>query len=286
MFIVLGATGHVGSAVVQELLDRGLPVTAVTHNGGKVAELKQRGVLTAVVDVRDSDALRQVFQMGTRAFLLNPPADVSMDTDAEESATAKGIAAALVGSGLEKVVLESTFGAQPGDLIGDLSVLHDFEQAVMSREVPVTIQRGAYYFSNWDAQLEEARSGTLTTMFPPDLKIPMVAPADLGYAAAARLIEPFSSNTDIHLVEGPERYSVREVAETFAKALDRSVEVISLPPSDWIGAYQRLGFSATAATAYSRMTEATINGEFPLAAETEQGKTSLEAYIAELANRS
>lgn len=286
MFIVLGATGHVGSAVAEALLDQGLPVTAITHDDAKAENWERRGARAAVADVRDSDAVRQVFQGGTRAFLLNPPADIGSDTDAEESATAAGIVAALDGSGLEKVVLASTFGAQPGDSIGDLSVLYAFEQAALSQDVPVTIQRGAYYFSNWDAQLEEARQGTLTTLFPADLKIPMVAPADLGRAAAERLMEPFSGDTDIHLVEGPDRYSARDVAETFARVLDRPVEVVSLPQNDWIGAYQKLGFSPPAAKAYARMTEATVNGQFPSPCETEHGMTSLEAYIEELASRS
>jgi hypothetical protein len=32
---------------------------------------------------------------------------------------------ALANSGITKVVAESTFGARPGDLIGDLNVLYD-----------------------------------------------------------------------------------------------------------------------------------------------------------------
>lgn len=285
MFIILGASGHVGSAVAQTLLDRGLPVTAVTHDAAKVAEWEQRGATAAVVDVRDSDALRRVLQTGTRAFLLNPPADVSKDTDAEERATAAAIVRALDGSKLEKVVVESTFGAQPGERVGDLSVLYEFEQRALSQAVPVTIQRGGYYFSNWDAQLAEAREGRLTTMLPPDLKIPMVAPTDLGKAAAARLIEPPSSDTDIHLVEGPERHSANDVARTLADILDRPIDVVSLPPERWIAAYKDLGFSDAAASSYARMTEATAKGVFPPLEDTEKGATDLGAYMRALVDR-
>jgi len=278
MIIVLGATGHVGSAVTQALIDRDIPVTAVIHNTAKAADWERRGAKAAVADVHDSDALRRVFEGGTRAFLLNPPADVTLDTDAEERATAASIAAALDGSGLEKVVVESTFGAQGGDRLGDLSVLFGFEKSVLSKDISVTVQRGAYYFSNWDGQLAEARQGTLTTMLPPDLKIPMVAPVDLGEAAAARLAEPFG-DTDIHLVEGPQRYSARDVAQTFAEALNRSVDIVSLPSDQWEEAYKELGFSPSAATAYARMTEATVKGVFPPPEDTEHGSTTLEAYI-------
>ncbi len=286
MFIILGASGHLGSVVAQTLIERNLPVTVVSRDPRKITVWQERGALGAVVDIHDSDALRRVFQNGTRAFLLNPPADIALDTDIEERATAASIAAALHGSGLEKVVLVSTFGAKPGDRLGDLSVLYDFEQNALTQGVPVTIQRGAYYFSNWDAQLAEAQSGTLTTMLPPHRKIPMIAPDDLGRAAAARLIEPWNGDTELHLVEGPERYSVTDVADTFARVLDRPVEVKTVPPESWEAAYRALGFSVPAATAYARMTEETAKAPFPSLADTEKGATRLEDYIQTLVRRS
>ncbi len=189
MIIILGASGHIGSAAAKALIEAGKPVTAVLRDPAKAPEWTARGARTAIVDVHDSDALREIFKTGKRAFLLNPPADVSTDTDREEHATVRSIVRALDGSGLEKVVAASTMGAQPGERLGDLNVLYDFEQALAAQSIPAVVQRAGYYFSNWDAQLEEARNGTLTTMLPADLKIPMVAPEDLGRAAARRLEE-------------------------------------------------------------------------------------------------
>ena len=64
------------------------------------------------------------------------------------------------------------------------------------------------------------------------------------------------------------------------------MEVKSLPPGDWIGAYQKLGFSEASATSYAGMTKATIDGEFPRLAQTERGATSLQSYIEDLVRRS
>lgn len=200
------------------LLEAGQPVTAVLHDPAKAPEWQARGARTATLDVRDSDARRAVFKTGRRAFLLNPPADVAADTDREEHATARSIAAALDGCGLEKVVLASTLGAQPGERCGDLNVLYDFEQALAAQPIPAAVQRAAYYFSNWDMQLDEAKASALTTMLPADLKLPMVAPQDLG---ARRLQEP-AEDQSISRVEGPERYSARDVADALANALSNS----------------------------------------------------------------
>ena len=136
MYVILGGTGQVGSATARALLDDGQEVTIVTRDGSHGKGLKDAGAKVAVADIRDVDKLRKVFQTGKRAFLLNPPADPSGDTDSEERANVAAIVSALDGSGLEKVVAASTYGAFNGERCGDLTVLHEFEQALKRQSIP------------------------------------------------------------------------------------------------------------------------------------------------------
>lgn len=283
MFVVLGATGHVGSAVAETLLEAGEPVTVVVHAAEKEAAWRARGAQTAVADVLDPDGLRAVFRRGRRAFLLNPPAAPSTDTEVEEHRTVAGIVAALEGSGLEKVVVESTYGAQPGRRCGDLNVLYDFEQALAAQPIPATVQRAAYYMSNWDAALDQARQGVLPTLLPAGLKLPMVAPVDLGRAAADFLREPVGQ-AGIRYTEGPARYSPADVAAAFAQALGRPVEPRVTPRDQWAAAYRALGFSEPAAASYTRMTEVTADTAFEPEAPR-RGTVTLEQYVGELVRR-
>jgi len=283
MFVVLGATGHVGSAVAETLLEAGEPVTVVVRAAEKEAAWRARGAQTAVADVLDPDGLRAVFRRGRRAFLLNPPAAPSTDTEVEEHRTVAGIVAALEGSGLEKVVVESTYGAQPGRRCGDLNVLYDFEQALAAQPIPATVQRAAYYMSNWDSALDQARQGVLPTLLPAELKLPMVAPVDLGRAAADFLRGPVGQE-GIHYVEGPARYSPADVAAAFAQALGRPVEPRVTPRDQWAAAYRALGFSEPAAESYTRMTEATAEAPFEPEAPR-RGSVTLEQHIGELVRR-
>ena len=87
MHVVLGATGHVGSAVVSALLDRGEPVTLVTRDAKRAEPFTRRGAVAAVADIHDTPALRAVLQRGHSAFLLMPPADPATDTVVEERRT-------------------------------------------------------------------------------------------------------------------------------------------------------------------------------------------------------
>lgn len=284
MHIILGGTGHVGSAAAAALLRQGEAVTVVTRDAGKASHLAEQGAGAAEADVRDVEALRKVLRRGRRAFLLNPPADPSTDTDAAERETVAAIAAALEGSGLEKVVAQSAYGAQPGEGIGDLSVLYGLEQTLAAQAIPASIIRAAYYMSNWDGALETARcDGVVNSFFPADFELPMVAPRDLGEAAARLLMEP-AGRTGLHYVEGPRRYSSADVARAFAEALGRDVRVVSTPREDWIAAYRQLGFSEAAAKSYARMTGATLDKpdepEMP-----ECGVITLEDYVAALVER-
>ena len=285
MYLILGATGHVGSAVANALLQQGYPVTALLHTADHVRDWQQRGARTAVVDVHDVETLRQVFRQGKRLFLLNPPAAPATDTAAEERQSMRAIVAALLDSGLEKIVAQSTYGAQPGEALGDLGVLYELEQALRTQPIPHSILRAAYYMSNWDFALPTARQqSTVLTFYPPDFQLPMVAPQDLGEVAARLLAEPLAANS-LHHVEGPARYTAAQVAAAFAAALHQPVQTHEIPKDQWLAALQQQGFSEKAATSFAAMTERTLQEDFPAGDAVECGTVSLQQYIQELVSR-
>ncbi|WP_275693144.1 NAD(P)H-binding protein [Devosia lacusdianchii] len=64
----MGATGNVGSSVVEALKNSGETVIAVAHSEEKAKALASANVEPVVVDVLDTAGLRAVFQRGRRAF--------------------------------------------------------------------------------------------------------------------------------------------------------------------------------------------------------------------------
>ncbi|OHV76549.1 NmrA family NAD(P)-binding protein [Rhizobium sp. LCM 4573] len=279
MHIILGGTGHVGSAAAEALLSLGEPVTIVARHPEKAEWLRRKGAEVVVADVHDAEALRKTFRKGRRLYALNPPAPPSSDTDAEEKATIAAILAAIEGSGLEKVVGHSTYGVQQGGGIGDLGTLYGLEEGLKRQPIPASILRAAYYMSNWDFALEAARAeGVLNTFFPADFRLPMVAPQDLGEAAADLLMEPAERTRLLH-VEGPERYSPADVAAAFAEVLGRSVRLVVTPREEWEQAYRALGFSDAAAKSYAGMTGLTLDAPMLPASEVRRGRVTLRNYV-------
>jgi uncharacterized protein YbjT (DUF2867 family) len=258
MHIILGGNGHIGSALAQTLRSQGESVTVVSRSPSAIVTWQKRGVQVEVVDVHDAVELHRVFAKGKRLFLLNLPANPATDTDIEERKSLISILKAIENSGLEKIVAESTYGAQPGHQIGDLGVLYEMEQHLAAQSIPFSLIRAAYYMSNWDFSLQTAQQdGVINTFFPIDCVLPMVAPPDIGQLAACLMTEPVE-RTGLHNIEAPQRYSPRDVAEAFAKALQKPVEAIEIPPDQWIDTIQKMGFSNEAAKSLSNMTTIAI----------------------------
>lgn len=287
MHIILGGTGHIGSSLASALLEQGEAVTVVGRDRAKAHYLESQGAQLAMVDVNDVDELRRILNRGKRLFIINPPADPSTDTDIEERKTLASILTAIEGANLEKIVAESTYGAQPGKHIGDLGVLYEMEQALAALPVPVTIIRGAYYMTNWDFQLQGAyEEGVLRTFFPIDFKLPMVDPVDIGKIAARFMAEPVEA-TGLHYMEGPDRYSSEDVAIAFATALGKPVEAIKIPRAKWMEVLESVGFSEKAAASFVNMTDVTITSpEFPDPNIPVRGVTSLQNHVAKLIEKS
>ncbi|WXA85839.1 NmrA family transcriptional regulator [Pendulispora rubella] len=267
--------------MTQALLERGERVEIVTRDEGKADAWRRRGARAVVVDVHDTGALRRVFQGGKRLYLLNPPAPPSTDTAREERATLSSILSALEGSGLEKIVAQSTYAAQPGDRIGDLGVLYEMEQALAAQPIPSSILRGAYYMSNWEASLETVMAKReLPSFYPTDMVFPMVAPSNLGEVAARLMTEPLGSSRLVH-VEGPERYSPNDVAAAFGAALKTVIRAVEIPRADRVAVLRSMGFSEPAAESFSAMTDAAMRAEIPAPEHAIRGTTSLATYVTQ-----
>ena len=282
MHIILGGNGHIGSVLAETLLSQGEPVTIVSRDSSSESKWRKLGAQVAVADVHDASRLEKVFAQGKRLFLLNPPAAPASDTDVEERKSVASILAAVKNSGLEKVVAQSTYGAQPGQHIADLGVLYELEQGLSKLSVASSIIRAAYYMSNWDFSLQSAQQeGIVYTFLKPDFALPMVAPQDIGRFAARLMAEP-TENTGLHNFEGPQRYSPLQVAEAFSSALRKPVQVVEIPQQQWKETMQAAGYSAKAAVSFANMTETTAQGDFPARQNVVRGTVTLSSYVSEL----
>jgi uncharacterized protein YbjT (DUF2867 family) len=258
MNIILGATGRVGSAIVDRLLNRNKPVKAVIHNPAKVAKFQQQGAQVAIADAFDLQELQSAFKDGSAVFVLTPETGSSHDVIGNTQAILDNYRAAIESSSIEKIVGLSSIGAQSE--AGNLKMSALLERAFTGLKAQQIFIRPAYYYSNWMHYLDIAKEqGLLPTFYPVDLKIPMISPLDVAEFVADVLVEPIE-DSPIYELESPQWYSSIDVAETMGEVLGRKVEASQIPRAEWDEQLAKISFMPNAIENFIEMTEAVIDG--------------------------
>ncbi|WP_316827801.1 NAD(P)H-binding protein [Pedobacter miscanthi] len=260
MYVILGASGQVGSAIVDHLLAKKLPVKAVIHNPEKASEVKEKGAEVAVADALDLNALTAAFDGGDTLFALTPETGKSKDVLGETKTILENYHQAIRKSSIKKVVGLSSIGAQYSKGTGNLLMSYMLEHAFKDLEIPQIFVRPAYYYSNWLAQLPEVKkNGVLPTFYPADLAIPMISPMDVASFVADVLTNDDQSK--IYEITGPEKLSSDDIAATLSAILKKEVKAKQIPHEDWDTTLQKMGFSPDARKNFIEMTETVVNGD-------------------------
>ena len=144
MFVVMGATGHIGSQFAKNLLRSGRDLTVITRSGKRAKNLVELGARLTEINISDYDLFHEILKQASGVYILNPPANPVHDVDVEERRTIAAITRALENTNLKKVIVQSTYSAQEGDHIGDLGSLYLLEAKVKEIYPEALIVRAAF----------------------------------------------------------------------------------------------------------------------------------------------
>lgn len=215
MFLVTGATGTVGRAVVGQLLDAGLPVRAITRNPGTAG--LPAGVEVVRADLSDPASLTSALAGVRRVFLATAGPEIpTHDANLATAATAAGIDA----------IVKLSSGRAGDDAATDpIPSWHRAgEQAVIDSGVDWTMVRPMGFMSNalhWTHGIRQ--SDTVRAPFGQG-RIAVVDPLDIAAVAVRALTEPGHAG-EVYTLTGPQALSPGEQTETLAQLVGRAAEV-------------------------------------------------------------
>jgi uncharacterized protein YbjT (DUF2867 family) len=259
MYVILGASGQVGSAIVDHLLAKKLTVKAVIHNPEKASEIKSKGAEVAIADAMDLDSLIEAFKGGDTLFAITPETFKNEDVLGETKTMLENYKQAIKASGIKKIVGLSSIGAQYSEGTGNLLMSYMLEHAFTDLTIPQTFVRPAYYYSNWLAQLPEVKkSGILPTFYPTDLALPMASPMDVASFVAEVLVK--DNESKIYEIVGPEKLSSDDVAVAFGEVLGKTVKAKQIPREEWDPTLQKIDFSPDARKNFIDMIQTVVDG--------------------------
>jgi uncharacterized protein YbjT (DUF2867 family) len=262
MNIILGASGQVGSAIVNNLLSRNEKVKAIIRNPDKANTLQTNKNLTIeVADAFDLPALENAFKNGDTIFLLTPETGNSDDVIGDTKKILTNYRKAIENSTIKKIVGLSSMGAQHENDSGNLKMSYLLEHSFMSLDIQKIFVRPAYYYSNWMNYISVVQdTGVLPSFYPVDLKIAMISPLDVAQFVADIMVRDIEGEP-VFEVQGPESYNATDIANIFGKTLGREVNVQQIPRQEWAKTLQGFGFTADATKNFIEMTQMVVDGK-------------------------
>jgi uncharacterized protein YbjT (DUF2867 family) len=213
--LVVGGTGNVGGAVVNDLLKRGAQVRVLARKQPEEGKLPG-GVEVAIGDLLDPVAVEQAMRGIDKLFLLN----AVVADELTQALIAYGIARRV---GLKHVTYLSVFKVEQFRDVPHFASKLAVENALREFGVPYTILRPGYYIQN-DATLKNALLDSGIYPMPIGTAgICAVDTRDIAEAAAISLTQEGHDGQTYDVV-GPSVISGPGNAATWSKLLGREIK--------------------------------------------------------------
>ncbi|RAI97708.1 uncharacterized protein YbjT (DUF2867 family) [Chitinophaga skermanii] len=199
--IVSGSLGNIGKTLTGLLVKDGHDVTVITSSPGRTQAIEALGAKAAVGSVSDPVFLTNTLQGADALFAMTPPNMGGENIVANTVNAGKAFADAITKSGVPRVVMLSSVGAEYTDGTGPIKGLHQIEN--LYRQIPgisLTILRAGYFYTNFFNDVAMIQHmNIMGSNFPGDVNLPVVHPDDIAAKAAqALLVTP--TGTDIQYV--------------------------------------------------------------------------------------
>ncbi|GAA2018841.1 NAD(P)H-binding protein [Pseudokineococcus marinus] len=215
MIIVTGATGQLGRASVEHLLER-VPASEVgvsVRDPERAQDLADRGVRVRRGDFTDPSTLAAAFEGATQVLLVSGPAGAESHVAAVDAAVA---------AGARRVVYTSHMaaGATPAPLFAPAVGHAETERHLERSAVASTALRDGFHATSALPMLGRGvETGELR--LPEGGPVCWTAQDDLGVAAAVALTEPERLSGTTPPLTGSELLDMDEVADVVAELTGR-----------------------------------------------------------------
>ncbi|PPU35794.1 MULTISPECIES: NmrA/HSCARG family protein [unclassified Xanthomonas] len=216
--LVTGATGTIGSLVVQGLAEAGARVNALVRQAGK--RTFPAGVTEVVADLTDVASLRAALSSVRTLFLLNAvtPDEVTQALIALNLAKEAGI---------ERIVYLSVIHADTFTNVSHFTGKHAVERMIEQLDMPATILRPAYFMQN-DATVQQTiQDHGLYPMPIGAAGVAMIDTRDIAAIAVSELLRRDRATAPLERVTlelvGPQALTGTDAAKVWSAALGREI---------------------------------------------------------------
>ena len=220
MILITGATGTVGSNLVEQLVADGQSVRALVRDPVKAATSLPAGVELRG-DLLDAESMEEALAGVERMFLLSPPSDRMLDMETSAIAAARA-------AGLKHLVKLSVINADPESKSFFMREHGKAEAAARESGVPFTFVRPTFFMQNLLGLAGTIKSKGAIFQPAGDVAASYVDVRDIA-AVAAKALTVGGHEGQTYTVTGPEALTQAQIADLVARVTGKPVKYIDVP---------------------------------------------------------
>jgi uncharacterized protein YbjT (DUF2867 family) len=256
MYLVTGATGNVGSKVVNQLLAQGEQVRVFTRDAAKVAHWGDR-VQIALGDFTKPETYAAAVGEVDGIFLMNITTPI--DSFRQLLQTAKA-------SGTPRIAfLSSISAAEPDTLVGRLHL--EKEEAISESGLPYALLRCGGFMSNAFGWLQTIKSES--TVYNPmgSGQYAPIAPEDVA-AVAVHAMRSAQLSAETYNLTGAQLIDTPQQVEILSRLINRPLRIVDITAETATENMIRSGIPAPIAAGVAKSFESIRDGKAAMATDT------------------
>jgi uncharacterized protein YbjT (DUF2867 family) len=287
MYVVTGATGHIGEVVADKLLAAGVKVRVIGRDAKKLERFTQKGAEAFVADVTNAGATEKAFSGATVVFAMVPPNNSAPDVLGHYNQVGNAMASAIKKNGVPHAVVLSSVGADKPDRTGVVKGLHDLEGIIGGIVgLNALFLRPGYFMENLLPQVGVIQSfGMMGGPLRPDLPIAMIATRDIGAVAAEALLNLNFTGKSTRELHGARDVTYMEIPKIIGAAIGKpDLAYMQLPASQLKPAFLQMGMSSSMADGLLELAEALNSGHLRMLEPRSPANTTpttIETFVAD-----
>jgi NAD(P)H dehydrogenase (quinone) len=254
MIIVTGATGQLGRAVVERLLDR-LPAGQIgvsVRDPKKAQDLEERGVQVRRGDFEEPSSLTRAFAGASQVLIVSGPAESEPHRAAIEAA--KAVHA-------KRILYTSHMGANLRSPFQPMRTHAETERDLQASGIPFTSLRNGFYATT-AIQIMGGALHTGRLAVPEDGPVSWTGHADLAEAAAIALTRDGLLDGITPPLTGPQALDFADIARIASELTGREITRVAVSGEEWTAGLVSHGVPEADATMLLGMFAASRQGEF------------------------
>ena len=263
MYVIIGATGNIGSRVADGLLVAGKKVRVVGRDEEKLKRFSERGAEAISGSADDAAFLIRVFEDAEAVFAMIP-ADIRAENFARyQDLIGEAISSALASANVPYVLNLSSVGAEHKSGTGPITGLHRQEERLNQlKNTRVFHLRPTYFMENFLMSIPLIKTmGINGSAIRADLPVACIATQDIAEVALNALLNLNFPERKIRTLLGPRDYTFVEVTQILGHAIGKpDLQYVQFSYEDMEKGLIAAGVSTDVAKTYVELEKALNDG--------------------------